>query len=68
VNVELNDPIGDARIVHAVAKAFQMPAAAIRHGHGGLARTGPRRGSAGGKGWRDFISIAASLRLASCGR
>ena len=55
------------RIVHAVARAFGMPIEAIRHGHGGLARM-----VTAWLGWWEGLarlsSIAASLRLASCGR
>ena len=56
-----------ATIVEAVAKAFRVPAKKVRHGHGGEAR---RVAAWLGRweGWAQLRSIAASLRLASCGR
>jgi hypothetical protein len=50
-----------------VAKAFRVPAEKISHGHGGEAR---RVVAWLGRweGWAQLRSIAASLRLASCGR
>jgi hypothetical protein len=56
-----------ATIVEAVAKAFEVPAKKVRHGHGGEAR---RVVAWLGRweGWAQLRSIAASLRLASCGR
>ena len=56
-----------ATIVEAVAKAFRVPAKKVRHGHGGDARK-VAAWLGLWEGWAELRSIAASLRLASCGR
>jgi len=56
-----------ATIVDAVAKAFSTTAGVIRHGHGGLARM-VTAWLGRWEGLARLRSIAAALRLDSCGR
>jgi REP element-mobilizing transposase RayT len=56
-----------ATIIDAVAKASEVTADEIRHGHGGAARM-VTAWLGRWQGWARLRSIAASLRLDSCGR